>query len=194
MNSDRPLTKPELRAGKLNREDYAKLPRLPLILILDSLKSAHNVGTILRLAEAVRAEKVYICGNTLMPPNKKLKTSSKGAERWVPWEYVPSTLSAVMRAKTEGFKVISVEVSETSKLYTEIDFQGAPQAFVLGREYDGVASEVLAASDAVVHLPMYGMANSINVSCAAAVVTYHAISRLKEKAPPSLEGGAPSGR
>lgn len=191
MKGERPLTKPELRKGKMDREQYHTLPRLPLVLILDSLKSAHNVGTILRLAEAVRAEKVYICGNTLIPPNKKIKTSSKGAERWVPWEYLPTTLEAIEKVKISGFKVLSVELSETSKLYTEVDFSNYPQAYVLGREYDGVSPEVLNASDAIVHLPMYGMANSINVSCAAAAIVYHAVECMRQKTPPHEGEGVP---
>lgn len=191
MVHDKPLSKLTLRSGKPSRDDYLRLPRTPVILILDNLKVAYNVGTILRLAEAVMAEKVYLCGSTIVPPNSKIKTASRGAERWVPWEYIPQTLDAVTHVKGQGYQIIAVEISETSKPYTELNFQNVPCAFVLGREYDGVSPNVLSASDEVVHLPMLGMANSINVACAAAVLVYRWLGVQTEVPLPRREEGAP---
>lgn len=176
--SDKPLSKSTLRAGKVDKADYAALPRLPLVLILDNLKVAHNVGTILRVAEAVLVQKVYLCGSTIIPPNAKIKTASRGAERWITWEHIPTTLEAVQRVKNEGYQVISLEISDASQLYIDFDYTQKPCAFVLGREYDGVSLDVLNASDAVVHLPMSGMANSINVACSASVLIYHYLNEV----------------
>ncbi|MFZ2586757.1 MAG: TrmH family RNA methyltransferase [Alphaproteobacteria bacterium] len=177
--TDKPLSKTSLREGKVGKEAYFSLPKLPLILILDNLKVAHNVGTILRVAEALMVSKVYLCGTTITPPNAKIKTASRGAERWIAWEYLPTTLEAVQRAKEQGYKVLSLEISDKSQLYTTYVYGSQPHAFVLGREYDGVAPEVLDASDAVVHLPMHGMANSINVACSASVLMYHYVSQQR---------------
>ena len=81
------LTKEELRNEKKRREEFKSIERNDIYIILDSLKCAHNVGTILRLSDSLLAKEVYICGNTIVPPNKKIRSSSRGAEKWVPWEY-----------------------------------------------------------------------------------------------------------
>ncbi len=166
-----PSTKDELRANKISKQDFFSLPRKPIYIILDSLKCAHNIGTILRLADAVLASKVYICGNTLVPPNRKIKNGSQGAERWVPWEYAERADQVVQELKSQSVQIVSLEITPTSIPYTETKYK-LPTCLVLGREYDGVSPEVIALSDLIVHLPIYGMANSINVAPAASVMMY----------------------
>ncbi len=166
-----PLTKSELRAGKPSRKEFSFLPRNPIYIILDSLKSAHNIGTILRLSDAILVEKVYICGNTIIPPHRKIKASSRGAEKWVPWEYRENVVEVIKELKARDVFVVSMEISTSSVEYTDVQYV-PPLCLVLGREYDGVNPEVLKLSDKIVHLPMYGMLNSINVSTAASVLVY----------------------
>lgn len=81
------LSKKDIRSGKVDRCSFEKVKRNDIYIILDSLKCAHNIGTILRLSDALLIKKVYICGNTILPPNKKIRTASRGSEKWVPWEY-----------------------------------------------------------------------------------------------------------
>ncbi|MGH9840132.1 MAG: TrmH family RNA methyltransferase [Blastocatellia bacterium] len=178
-----PLSKEDLRAKKLSKEAFLDLPRNPIYLVLDSLKCAHNIGTILRLADAVLATKVYICGNTIVPPNRKIKDGSRGAERWVPWEYKERADVVVRELKKDGVLIVSLEMATASIPYTQADYR-LPVCLVMGREYDGVSPEVLELSDYVVHLPIYGMANSINVSTATSVLIYEVLKLVKTPSPP----------
>jgi len=139
---------------------------------LDSLKCAHNVGTILRLADALMIKKIFICGNTIIPPNKKIKTSSRGSEKWVPWEYRENIVDVISELKKEKVTIISAEIADNSIDYSKLKIN-FPLCLVFGREYDGVNPDVLEMSDYIVHLPIIGMTNSINVSTTASVLMYH---------------------
>lgn len=172
------LTKEELREQKSRREQFKDIPRNDIYIILDSLKCAHNVGTILRLADSLLIKKVYICGDTIIPPNKKIRSSSRGSEKWVPWEYHEKALNIAKVLKECGAQIVAVEVTNDSIDYREYSPEG-PVCLILGREYDGVSQELLDIADCSIHLPLLGMANSINVSTAASVVMYDVYSKLE---------------
>lgn len=165
------LTKVELRSQKVPRADFFEKPRTPITLVLDSFKVAFNIGVILRLADALLLSKVYICGDTIIPPNRKIKTTSRGAERWVPWEYVEDAVSLVQQIKEQGSMVVSAEIANNSVYYKDAKYS-FPLCLILGREFDGVNPKLLELSDYVVHLPMLGMSNSINVSATASALLY----------------------
>ncbi len=150
------------------------IERNRIYVVLDSLKCAHNIGTILRLSDAALVKKIYICGNTLTPPNRKIKASSRGAEKWINWEYRDSAIDAIRELKTDGVTIVSAEIADSSKPYDKIDYS-FPLCLVFGREYDGLSEEILDISDIVVHLPVYGMSNSLNVSLTASVIVYEAL-------------------
>ena len=172
------LSKKELRENKLKRKQFKDIPRNDIYIILDSLKCAHNVGTILRLADSLLIKKVYICGDTIVPPNKKIRSSSRGAEKWVPWEYHENAVNIAKALKECGVQIVAVEVTNDSIDYREYSPKG-PVCLILGREYDGVSQELLDIADCSIHLPLLGMANSINVSTAASVVMYDVYSKLE---------------
>ena len=174
----RPLTKQEIRSGKVSREEFPQLHRNPIYLVLDSLMCAHNVGTILRLSDALLAEKVFICGDGPLPPSRKVRKGSLGSERWVAWEHREDTFATVSELKSNGMQIITAEIATTSIDYRNADYQ-FPVCLVLGREDRGVAQNIVAISDAVVHLPMYGMVNSLNVSTVAAVLLYDLVGKLE---------------
>lgn len=146
--------------------------------MLDSLKAAHNIGTILRTADAVLAAKVFICGDTIIPPNAKIRNGSIGAEKWVAWEYSADTASVLRRLKADGVYIVAAELSEGSVPYNSIAVD-KPVCIVLGREYDGVSPAALSLCDSIVHIPMYGMSNSLNVSVAAGVLIYHFLQNCR---------------
>lgn len=177
-----PLNKKELRIRKVNKTDFPYIERSPVYIVLDSLKCAHNIGTILRLADALLISKVFICGNTIIPPNKKIKISSRGSEKWVPWEYRESISEVLRELKENGVFIMSAEVTKDSIPYDTAIFT-SPVCIVLGREYDGVSNEALSLSNCVVHLPMYGMCNSINVSTTASVLMYYVHKELSSNLP-----------
>ncbi|AJE03579.1 TrmH family RNA methyltransferase [Geobacter pickeringii] len=177
MTARQPLTKEEIRAGKVSRQEFDRLPRIPVTIVLDSLKCAHNVGTILRLADALLVEKVYICGNSVQVLSKKVRQGSLGAEKWVDWEYRESATEVLKELKTLGYCIVSAEISSDSINYREAQY-ALPLCIVLGREDRGVSPEVLELADIVVHLPIYGMANSLNVATVASVLLYETAGRF----------------
>ena len=180
------LTKEELRKEKNLREEFKNIERNDIYVILDSLKCAHNIGTILRLSDSLLAKKVYICGNTIVPPNRKIKSSSRGAEKWVPWEYHENPVIVAKTLKQSGVKIVAVEVTNDSMDYREFNPDG-PVCLILGREYDGVSQDLLDLADCSIQLPLLGMANSINVSTAASVVMYDVYSKLEMLKEQNLE-------
>ena len=173
------LTKEELRNNKTRREEFKNIKRNEIYVILDSLKAAHNVGTILRLSDALLVKKVFICGNTIVPPNRKIKDSSRGAEKWVPWEYRENALEVALELKSQGVEIVAVEVTNDSIEY--VDYMPSKKVcLILGREFDGVSQELLDIADHSIHLPLLGMCNSINVSTAASVVLYDTYYKMRK--------------
>ncbi len=179
MEKEHQLTKNELRETKSRKEEFKKVKRNDIYIILDSLKCAHNIGTILRLADTLLVKKVFICGNTIVPPNKKIKTSSRGAERWVDWEYRESAVDVAKELKGQGVQIVVAEVTSNSKDYRKFK-PGKKVCLVLGREFDGVSQELIDNADCSVHLPLLGMANSINVSVAGGVLLYDIYAKQQE--------------
>lgn len=171
------LTKTELRENKSKKEEFFNKKRNEIYIILDSLKCTHNIGCILRLSDSLLIKKVYICGNTIIPPNRGIKQGSRGAEKWVPWEYRESALDVVKELKNNGVEIVSIEVASNSIDYREYN-PTKPVCLILGREFDGVSKELIEISDYCVHLPLLGMANSLNVSTACSVVMYDVYDKL----------------
>jgi len=177
---NRQLNKIELRSGKPSRKDFSKVPRNPIYVVLDSLKCAHNIGTIIRMSDALLVKKVYICGDTITPPNRKIKSSSRGSEKWVPWEYRENIVELIAELKGKGVFILSSEISNSSVNYYDTEIK-IPICVVLGREYDGIRDEVLDLSDCIVHLPMFGMLSSLNVATTSGVLLYEILRRVNQK-------------
>lgn len=171
------LDKEELRNIKHDRKDFKNIKRKELYIILDDLKVHHNIGTIIRLADAVLAKKVYLCGKTKTLPNQKIKSSSRGSEKWVDIEYHENIVELINELKENDIQIVSLEITNNSIPYYDF-IPSKKVALVLGREYDGVNKEVISLSNSCIHLPISGMCNSINVSCACSVAMYHIINYL----------------
>ena len=171
------LTREELRNTKIKKEEFKNIERNNIYIVLDNFKVHYNIGIVFRLADAILAKKVYLCGTTCMPPNDKIKKTSIGTEKWVPYEYVENTLDIVKKLKKEA-----LEITDKSIDYTKyIPNKEKGVCLVLGREYDGVSKDIIDIADYSIHLPIYGMCNSINVSTAASVAMYYILEKLKNK-------------
>lgn len=155
----------------LSLEDFKEMPRMPVHIILDNLRSAFNVGSIIRTADCVLAEKIYFCGYTAHPPNKKLEKTSLGALPFVPWEHRESAVETVHALKNQNIPVIALETTNLSQSIWEFEFP-LPVALVMGNEALGVSRSVLKLADAVVEIPMLGYKNSINVAAASGIASY----------------------
>ncbi len=148
-----------------------------MIVILDNIRSVHNVGSIFRTSDAAGVEKIYLCGTTPTPidrfgrPRNDLAKVSLGAEKTVPWEYEESTLEVVRKLKKEGVKVFGAEQYEGSVDYTSVNY---PEkcAFVFGNEVGGVSLDVLAECNEVIEIPMKGEKESLNVSVATGIILF----------------------
>lgn len=152
-------------------EEQQNLPRLPIHVILDNLRSAFNVGSIIRTADCVRAEKIHLCGYTAHPPHLKLEKTALGTISYVPWEYHPSITSAVQQIRQIDIPVIALETTNQSKTLWDFHFP-IPCALIFGNEALGISHPILKLADDIVEIPMMGYKNSINVAVSFGIVVY----------------------
>lgn len=185
----------ELRVSEPTKADLAKIKRREIYIICDNILDTYNIGSIFRLADAVAAKKVYLCGKTETPPYHRISKAAVGTEKWVPWEYFASAKAAIehlrgyevaprlrlrpsikLRASEERprVKVIVIEQSKKSRDFREVDYK-EPVAFIVGHETEGVSKEALKLADEIVEIPMYGVNKSLNVMISLAIVLYRTI-------------------
>jgi 23S rRNA (guanosine2251-2'-O)-methyltransferase len=180
------------RDSELPPEEFARLPRRPIHIVLDNLRSAFNVGSIFRLADAARAAEVIPCGYTAHPPHHKLEQTSLGTTDSVPWRRFDDTVSALTDLKANGIQLVAVETARGASPYHHFEYS-FPLALVLGNEALGVSEDALKMCDAVVEIPVFGYKNSINVATAAGIVLYELLFQgdwLSEEEPePTPRGG-----
>ena len=164
--------------------EYRALPRHPLILVLDNLRSAFNVGALFRLADCLRLEAIFLCGCTACPPNPKLLKTSMGTIDFVEWRYFSTTIEAVAELRSRRVMVWAAETVEGAISYEQAQIPDH-LALILGNEALGVDSELLPLCDAIVEIPVYGLKNSLNVAQSCAVLGYHVVGRMQanKKAP-----------
>lgn len=173
---DRKLLNIEL--GRVTPEQYRLLPESGIVLVLDNIRSAHNVGSAFRTADAFKADKVVLCGICATPPSAEIHKSGLGAEFSVPWEYCSDTLDAVAALRGEGYTVVSVEQTVHSvKLDSFVPAPGVRYALIFGNEVDGVRQDVVDASDFALEIPQRGTKHSLNVSVSVGVVLWHMVSK-----------------
>lgn len=178
---DRKLLNIEL--SRVTAEEYRKLPDSGIEIILDNIRSAHNVGSVFRSADSFKADKVWLCGICATPPSAEIHKSALGAEFSVEWGYEKDTLSLVKRLKEEGYTVLSVEQTVNSVMLDKFKPEtGRKYALVFGNEVDGVQQEVVDASDGVLEIPQYGTKHSLNISVSAGIVLWHIASALHSEA------------
>lgn len=164
------------RDSNLGPDEFRRLPRRPVHLILDNLRSAFNVGSIFRLADSVRAAEVICCGYTCHPPHHKLEQTALGTTESVPWRHFADAALAIQDLKARGLQVVGLETAFRAEPFHRFEFR-LPTALVLGNEALGVSRSALALCDAVVEIPVSGFKNSVNVAAAAAIVLYEVARR-----------------
>jgi tRNA G18 (ribose-2'-O)-methylase SpoU len=169
----------DLRKTRPTKETFKTIKRNPIYLVLDRVIDTYNIGSLFRLADAIAAEKLYICGDTEYPPSSRIHKAAVGTEEWVPWEKADSTLEVLKKLKKEGVQIIAVEQSPKSISYSLLPLKLTfPCAIVVGNETDGVSDEVLNESDLIVEFPMFGVNKSFNVWGSAAVAAYKVLETL----------------
>jgi tRNA G18 (ribose-2'-O)-methylase SpoU len=159
---------------RLSVDEFKQAEKLPLIVILDDVRSMHNVGSVFRTGDAFRIEAVYLCGITSTPPNAEIHKTALGAEDSVEWKAFHSAQEAVIELKEAGYEVYSVEQAHGSTMLQ--DFEPMPNkkyAVVLGNEVKGVHQDVIDASDGCLEIPQFGTKHSMNVSVTAGIIIWH---------------------
>lgn len=173
----------KLKITELNRisaEEFKRADKLPLVVILDNVRSLHNIGSVFRTSDAFRVEYIYLCGITATPPHPEMHKTALGAEFTVDWKYVNNAVEAVDNLRQEGYVVFSVEQAENSIMLEDMRLeQGKRYAVVLGNEVKGVQQEVIDHSDGCIEIPQYGTKHSLNVSVTAGIVIWDLFKQLK---------------
>ena len=167
----------KLRTIEMNRlsiDEFKQAKKLPLIVVLDDVRSMHNVGSVFRTGDAFRIEAVYLCGITSTPPSAEIHKTALGAEDSVEWKSFNSAVDAVKELKEAGYNIYSVEQAHGSTMLQ--DFKPAfdkKYAVILGNEVKGVHQEVIDASDGCLEIPQFGTKHSMNVSVTAGIIIWH---------------------
>ncbi len=173
------LNSKQLRKTKPVGDEEKEIKRNPIYFVLDNVLDTYNIGSIFRLADAVSAEKIYICGDSEYPPSSRIHKAAVGTEEWVAWEHHDSTVKLVKKLKANGVFVVAVEQSPKSIDYSLLPSAlKLPVALVVGHETNGVSKEILERSDLIVEIPMFGVNKSLNVWGSLAIVTYKIIESL----------------
>lgn len=185
------LNAKQLRVTKPSEEELAKMVRKPVYIVLDNVLDTYNIGSIFRLADAVAAKEVILCGGSETPPSSRIHKAAVGTEEWVAWRYFSTSLEALKMLKKENkeLKIVAVEqdpnsISLSQWLNTSPSNpsptlgEGSSVAVVVGHETNGVSKEVLDMADVIVEIPMFGVNKSLNVHVSAAVVLYKILDRV----------------
>lgn len=171
---NRKLKTKELK--RLNVEEFKEIEKFPIVVVLDSIRSLHNVGSIFRTSDALKIEKVILCGLTACPPHKEIHKTALGATETVDWEYHEDVIEAVEGLKKSGFTIISAEQAEETVMLQDLKEKShSKMAFVFGNEVFGVNQDVISKSDFVLEIPQFGTKHSFNVAVSAGVILWEAV-------------------
>ena len=173
----------KLKITELNRmsaEEFKEAEKLPLVVVLDDVRSLHNIGSVFRTADAFCIECVYLCGITATPPHPDMHKTALGAEYTVDWKYVDKAVEAVHNLQKEGYVVLAIEQAEGSTMLDELILDTNKRyAIVMGNEVKGVQQEVINNADGCIEIPQYGTKHSLNVSVTAGIVMWDLCKKFK---------------
>ena len=163
-----------IELGRVSPEEYRRLPESGIVVVLDNIRSAHNVGSAFRSSDSFKADKVFLCGICAVPPSAEIHKSALGAENSVQWEHYDDTMDAIRELRDNGFTIVSIEQTEKSvSLDKFIPEKGKKYALVFGNEVEGVRQDVVDASDLSIEIPQFGTKHSLNVSVCVGIVLWH---------------------
>lgn len=168
---------------KLNRPDLQelfRLPRFPVVTVLENIRSLYNVGSMFRTADAARIAYMYLCGYTPHPPRKEIEKTALGSTESVPWEHSTKPAAVIRMLKNQGFTIAALEHTTTSISYHTYEYS-YPLCIVVGNEVEGISNEVISLCDVALEIPMFGIKHSLNVAVAYGIVVYHSVMVYQSK-------------
>ena len=163
--------------NRLSKDDFEQADKLPIIIILDNIRSLSNVGAFFRSADAFRIGELILCGITACPPHREIHKTALGADETVKWRYFDTTEAACRQLKTEGYRIFAIEQVEDSVPLQNFVFE-SQTAYILGNEVEGVSEQALPYCDGAIELPQAGTKHSINVSVCAGIVMWNLFEQL----------------
>ncbi|SHF08597.1 RNA methyltransferase [Chryseobacterium takakiae] len=173
----------KLKLEELNRidvETFKTVEKIPLIVVLDNIRSMHNVGATFRTADAFLIQKIILCGITPQPPHREIHKAALGATESVDWKYENDIITVINELKSEGFEVIGIEQTTDSKMITDFTIDSSKKyAMILGNEVEGISDEALAHIDSFIEIPQLGTKHSLNVSVCGGIVMWEFVKALK---------------
>lgn len=176
----RKLRNPEL--NRLTPEAYKQAAKLPLVVVLDNIRSCNNIGSVFRTSDALLIEKVYLCGITATPPNAEIHKTALDAEKSVEWEYFEKTEDAVIELQNKDYKVYAIEQVENSiSLPDYLPADGEKVAVVFGNEVKGVQQKVVNICNGSIEIPQFGTKHSFNVSVSAGIVLWEIFRKIQNQ-------------
>lgn len=167
---------------RLSTDDFKTADKIPVVVVLDNIRSCHNVGSVFRTSDALLIEKIYLCGITATPPDKEIRKTALGAENSVDWAYFASTIDILDQLRSEGFIIVAIEQVEGSISLN--DFFPQPNekiALIFGNEVKGVQQEVVNLCDKTVEIPQFGTKHSFNISVSAGIVLWDLFNKIRGK-------------
>ena len=168
-----------LEMNRHSVDSYKSVPKIPLVVILDNVRSLHNVGAVFRTADAFLVEKIFLCGITSTPPHAEIHKTALGAEFSVDWSYTTDTLTLVQELKQNGYTIMALEQVHGSLSLEQLQLDPTNKyALILGNEVKGVQQDVVDQCDICIEIPQYGTKHSLNVSVSGGIAIYQCASQL----------------
>ncbi|MEJ7559390.1 MAG: RNA methyltransferase [Pedobacter sp.] len=173
----------KLKLDQLNRvtiEEFKNQEKLPVVVVLDNVRSMHNIGSIFRTSDGFSIESIVLCGITAQPPHREIEKTALGATQSVDWKYFETTLQAITTLRSDGYQILAVEqASNSTMLNTFMPDKDQKYALILGNEVNGVDEEVMKEIDKCIEIPQFGTKHSFNITIAAGIVLWDFFAKLR---------------
>jgi len=179
----RKLTHDELKSNRFTPDELQTAGRMPVVVLVDNVRSLYNIGSIFRTSDAVRVQKLYLTGFTPHPPRKEIEKTALGATKTVPWEYFKNQSDAIAAIKQEGFRICLLEQTTGSIPHTSLTKEHLPLCLVIGNEITGISREIIDTADMAIEIPMHGLKQSLNVAVAYGIAIYQCAHVASEAVP-----------
>ena len=161
--------------GRATLTEFKKIKKLPIIVILDNIRSLSNIGSTFRTCDAFLVEKICLCGITAKPPHREIQKTALGATESVEWEHYTTTIDCVLNLKEQGYEIASVEQTSNAIMLNKVSTAKKPLALVFGNEVNGVSQEVVDLSNIVIEIPQFGTKHSLNISVSVGIVLWEMV-------------------
>ena len=164
--------------NRLNKEEFQKSAKIPIIVVLDNVRSHLNVGSVFRTSDAFRIEAIYLCGITGTPPHRDIQKTALGATETVTWKYLSTTMAAIITLKNAGYQIAAIEQATQATMLQAVKYNGNDKiAVVFGNEVEGVQQSVVDDADMVIEIPQLGTKHSLNIAVSAGVVLWEMVRK-----------------